>query len=123
MTQPKRPPLLNRSALLLSLLMVHCIAFAAAPQKESDGINIVGDEIKAMLGWDDKEYDWWQHNCLDLGIVESGLKLNCDKIDGKYREHYNRSIHSGNNPGLGHGKQKPKHKHKEKGHGKPHRSD
>ncbi|MEN9533308.1 MAG: hypothetical protein RIQ83_2532 [Pseudomonadota bacterium] len=103
MTQTKHSPIIHRGALLLSLLMAHGIAFAAPPGKNGDG-------IKINLDWDDKEYDWWQNNCLDLGIGDSRIKLNCDKIDGKYRDHYNRSIHSGNNPGQGHDKQKDKNK-------------
>ena len=97
MTQAKHNPVIQRGALLLSLLMAH-------------GIKITGDDIKINLDWDDKEYDWWQDNCLDLGIGDSRIKLNCDKMDGKYRDHYNRSIHSGNNPGQGHDKQKDKNK-------------
>ncbi|EKB09933.1 hypothetical protein [Aeromonas veronii] len=110
MTQAKHNPVIQRGALLLSLLMAHGIAVAAPPSKNSDGIKISGDEIKINLDWDDKEYDWWQDNCLDLGIGDSRIKLNCDKMDGKYRDHYNRSIHSGNNPGQGHDKQKDKNK-------------
>ena len=113
--------MLNKNALLLSLLMAHGIAFAAPPNKSGDGIKISGDDIKISgddiklnLDWDDKEYDWWQDNCLDLGIGDSRIKLNCDKMDGKYRDHYNRSIHSGNNPGQGH----DKHHDKNKGNGK-----
>ncbi len=99
MTQAKHNPVIQRGALLLSLLMAHGIAVAAPPSKNGDGIKISGDDIKINLDWDDKEYDWWQDNCLDLGIGDSRIKLNCDKMDGKYRDHYNRSIHSGNNPG------------------------
>ncbi|MFM5859609.1 hypothetical protein ACET53_10040 [Aeromonas veronii] len=110
MTQAKHNPVIRRGALLLSLLMAHGIAVAAPPGKNSDGIKISGDDIKINLDWDDKEYDWWRDNCLDLGIGDSRIKLNCDKMDGKYREHYNRSIHSGNNPGQGHDKQKDKNK-------------
>ena len=106
MTQIKHNPIIHRGALLLSLLMAHGIAFAAPPSKNGDGIKISGDGIKINLDWDDKEYDWWQNNCLDLGIGDSRIKLNCNKMDGKYRDHYNRSIHSGNNPGQGHNKQK-----------------
>ena len=101
--------LLNKHALLLSLLLVNGAAFAAPPHsKDGDGIRISTDNVKLNVDWDDKEYDWWQHNCLDLGIGDSRLKLNCDKVDGKYRDHYNRSIHSGNNPGQGHNKSKDK---------------
>ena len=110
MNSPTRPQL-NRNTLLLSLLLVQGIAFAAPPTKNSDGLKISGDDIKVDLNWDQKEYDWWQNNCLDIGIGDSRLKLNCDKVDGKYRDHYNRSIHSGNNPGQGHSK------HKDKGNG------
>ncbi|CAJ1786022.1 hypothetical protein LMBIIBHN_00655 [Aeromonas salmonicida] len=39
-------------------------------------------------------------------------------MDGKYRDHYNRSIHSGNNPGQGHDKHKDKSKGKGNGNGK-----
>jgi len=110
----KRYPTINCCALLLSLLMAQGVAFAAPPSKNGDDINISGDDIKLNLDWDDKEYDWWQDNCLDLGIGDSRIKLNCDKMDGKYRDHYNRSIHSGNNPGQGH----DKYKDKNKGNGK-----
>jgi len=103
---------LRRNILLLSLLTLQGAAHAAPPNKNGDGIQISGDEIKVNLDWDDKEYHWWQANCLDLGSGDSRIKLNCDTMDGKYRDHYNSSIHSGNNPGKGHDKQK------EKGHGK-----
>ncbi|WP_042011810.1 hypothetical protein [Aeromonas fluvialis] len=103
MTQAKHNPVIQRGILLLSLLMAHGIAVAAPPGKSDDG-------TKINLRWDDKEYDWWQDNCLDLGIGDSRIKLNCDKMDGKYRDHYNRSIHSGNNPGQGHDKKKDKNK-------------
>ncbi|MGL5496108.1 MAG: hypothetical protein ACRDCQ_03850 [Aeromonas sobria] len=103
-------PTINRSLLLISLFIVHGAAVAAPPAKNGDGIRISGDDIKVNLNWDDKEYDWWQNNCLDLGIGDSRLKLNCDKMDGKYRDHYNRSIHSGNNPRQGHDKHKDKNK-------------
>ena len=104
----------NKGALLLSLLLANGVAFAAPPHsKDGDGIRLSTDNIKLNVDWDDKEYVWWQHNCLDLGIGDSRIKLNCDKIDGKYRDHYNRSIHSGNNPGQGH----DKFKEKDKGHG------
>ncbi|HGY5236851.1 TPA: hypothetical protein ACNV64_001486 [Aeromonas salmonicida subsp. pectinolytica] len=109
----KRYPTINRSALLLSLLVVQGTAFAAPPSKGADGINISGNDIKIDLDWDDKEYDWWQNHCLDIDIGDGRIKLNCDKMDGKYRDHYNRSIHSGNNPGQGH----DKHKDKNKGNG------
>ncbi len=84
MTQAKHNPVIQRGALWLSLLMAHGIAVAAPPSKNSDGIKISGDDIK--------------------------INLDCDKMDGKYRDHYNRSIHSGNNPGQGHDKQKDKNK-------------
>jgi hypothetical protein len=77
----------------------HRTAEAAQPSNNNDG-------IKLDINWDQKEYDRRQHNCLDLGIGDSRIQLNCDKVDGKYRDHYNRSIHSGNNPGHGHNKQK-----------------
>ena len=54
----KRYPTINRSALLLSLLVVQGTAFAAPPSKGADGINISGNDIKIDLDWDDKEYDW-----------------------------------------------------------------
>ncbi|MDM5073011.1 MULTISPECIES: hypothetical protein [Aeromonas] len=97
---------MNKTALLLSLLLVHGVAFAAPPSKNNDGVKLSTDDIKLDINWDQKEYDWWQNNCLDLGIGDSRIQLNCDKVDGKYRDHYNRSIHSGNNPGQGHNKQK-----------------
>ncbi|MCD8547495.1 MAG: hypothetical protein LRY38_03385 [Aeromonadaceae bacterium] len=56
--------------------------------------------------WDDREYSWWQHNCLDLSLGEVRLTLNCQAYDKKYRDHYNRSLNSGNNPGKGHDKGK-----------------
>ncbi|MDF8329650.1 hypothetical protein LCG94_22055 [Aeromonas salmonicida] len=104
----KRYPTINRGALLLSLLVVQGTAFAAPPSKGADG-----NDIKIDLDWDDKEYDWWQNHCLDLEIGDGRIQLNCDKMDGKYRDHYNRSIHSGNNPGQGH----DKHKSKSNGNG------
>lgn len=79
---------------------------AAPPAKNNDGVKLSTDDIKLDINWDQKEYDWWQNNCVDLGIGDSRIQLNCDKMDGKYRDHYNRSIHSGNNPGQGHNKQK-----------------
>ena len=114
MNRLKRNIMMNRSVLLLSLFVVHGSAFAAPPAKNGDDIHISSDDIKINLDWDDKEYDWWQDNCLDIGIGDNQIKLNCDKMDGKYRDHYNRSIHSGNNPGQGH----DKHQDKNKGNGK-----
>ena len=93
--------------LLLSLLMTQGTTLAAPSSKG-------GDEVNITRHWDDKEYAWWQDNCLDFGIGDSRIKLNCDKLDGKYRDHHNRSIHSGNNPGQGHDKQKDKNKGKGK---------
>ncbi|MEG0009144.1 MAG: hypothetical protein RR721_14195 [Aeromonas sp.] len=99
--------------LLLSLLFVQGIATAAPPHKDDDGIRIDTDNVKVNLDWDDKEYDWWQDNCLSVSTRDSRIQLNCDNMDGKYRDHYNRSIHSGNNPGKGHDKQnKGNNKHK-----------
>jgi hypothetical protein len=84
----------------------HRTAEAAQPSNNNDGIKLATDDIKLDINWDQKEYDRRQHNCLDLGIGDSRIQLNCDKVDGKYRDHYNRSIHSGNNPCHGHNKQK-----------------
>mgnify|MGYP006202469355 CR=1 FL=1 len=91
----------SRGALLLSLLLVQGMAFAAPPSKHDDDIRISTDQGRVSLDWDDKEYDWWQNNCLNISTRSSSIKLNCDNMDGKYRDHYNRSIHSGNNPGKG----------------------
>jgi len=104
MTHPKRNTMINRTALLLSLFIVHGVAFAAPPSKNNDDIKISTDRGQISLDWDDKEYDWWQNNCLNISTRSSSIKLNCDNMDGKYRDHYNRSIHSGNNPGKGHDK-------------------
>ena len=104
----------SRGALLLSLLLVQGMAFAAPPSKHDDDIRISTDQGRVSLDWDDKEYGWWQDNCLDVSTRSSRIKLNCDNMDGKYRDHYNRSIHSGNNPGQGH----DKHKDKDKDNGK-----
>jgi hypothetical protein len=96
--------------LLLSLLFVQGAASAAPPHKDDDGIRISTGNVKVNLDWDDKEYGWWQDNCLDVSTRDNRIQLNCDNMDGKYRDHYNRSIHSGNNPGKGHDKQKGKDK-------------
>lgn len=106
----------SRGALLLSLLLVQGMAFAAPPSKHDDDIRISTDQGRVNLDWDDKEYEWWQHNCLDVSTRTSRIQLNCDNMDGKYRDHYNRSIHSGNNPGQGH--DKPRNKHGGNGHQK-----
>ncbi len=52
--------------------------------------------------WDEKEYRWWQSNCIHIKIGNTSISTSCQKIDKRYRDHYNRSIHSGNNPGRGH---------------------
>ena len=113
---------MHKSILLLSLLLVQGVAVAAPPSKNNDGVKLSTDDIKLDINWDQKEYDWWQSNCRDLGIGDSRIQLNCDKMDGKYRDHYNRSIHSGNNPGKGHDKNdwdnNDNGKYKEKGNGK-----
>lgn len=106
--------------LLLSLLLAHGVAVAAPPSSHGDDIRLSTDRDRIKLDWDDKEYDWWQDNCLDVSTRSSRIKLNCDDMDGKYQDHYNRSIHSGNNPGKGHDKQdwdNDKVKYKEKGNG------
>ena len=103
MKDPKRSTMINRSALLLSLLMAQGVAFAAPPSKNDD-VRISTDRGQISLDWDDKEYGWWQDNCLNVSTRSSRIKLNCDNMDGKYRDHYNRSIHSGNHPGKGHDK-------------------
>ena len=106
--------------LLFSLLLVQGVAVAAPPSKQGDDIRISTDRGQINLNWDDKEYGWWQDNCLDVRPRNSRIKLDCDDMDGKYRDHYNRSIHSGNNPGKGHDKQDwddDKVKYKEKGNG------
>lgn len=122
MKDPKRSTKINRSALLLSLLMAQGVAFAAPPSKNNDDVRISTDRGQISLDWDDKEYGWWQDNCLDVSTRSSRIKLNCDNMDGKYRDHYNRSIHSGNNPGKGHDKNdwdnNDNGKYKEKGNGK-----
>lgn len=106
--------------LLLSLLVFHGAASAAPPHQNGDGIRVTTDNLN--LNWDDKEYQWWQDNCLSVSTRNSRIQLNCDNMDGKYREHYNRSIHSGNNPGKGHDKNNWDNddnvKYKEKGNGK-----
>lgn len=104
MTHPKRNTLIHRGPLLLSLFLIQGVAMAAPP-RVNDDIRISTDRGQINLNWDDKEYEWWQDNCLDLSTRNSRIKLNCGDIDGKYRDHYNRSIHSGNNPGRGHDKQ------------------
>lgn len=107
--------------LLLSLLFVHGAASAAPPHQNDDGIRISTDNVKVNLDWDEKEYQWWQDNCLSVSTRNSRIQLNCDNMDGKYRDHYNRSIHSGNNPGKGHDKNNwdgdDSVKYKEKGNG------
>ncbi|MGE6108288.1 hypothetical protein [Aeromonas sobria] len=97
---------MNKTSLLLSLLLAHGAAFAAPPSKHDDGFTFSSGDMKLDIDWDQQEYRWWQNNCLDLGIGDSRVQFNCDQVDGKYRDHYNRSIHSGNNPGQGHNKQK-----------------
>ena len=113
MTHFKRNTIMHRSTLLCALLMAQGVAFAAPPSKNDD-VRISTDRGQISLDWDDKEYGWWQDNCLNVSTRSSSIKLNCDNMDGKYRDHYNRSIHSGNNPGQGH----DKHKDKSKGNGK-----
>lgn len=122
MTRFKRSAIMHRYALLCALLMAQGVAFAAPPSKSNDDVRISTDRGQVSLDWDDKEYGWWQDNCLDVSTRSSRIKLNCDDMDGKYRDHYNRSIHSGNNPGKGHDKSgwdgNDNGKHKEKGNGK-----
>ena len=122
MKDPKRSAIMHRSALLCALLMAQGVAFAAPPSKHDDDVRISTDRGQVSLDWDDKEYGWWQDNCLDVSTRSSRIKLNCDDMDGKYRDHYNRSIHSGNNPGKGHDKSgwdgNDNGKYKEKGNGK-----
>ncbi|MDW4562688.1 hypothetical protein [Aeromonas rivipollensis] len=128
MTHFKRNTIMHRSTLLCALLMAQGVAFAAPPSKNNDDVKISTDRGQISLDWDDKEYGWWQDNCLDVSTRSSRssrssrIKLNCDNMDGKYRDHYNRSIHSGNNPGKGHDKDDwDNHgngKNKDKGNGK-----
>lgn len=112
---------MNKTAtLLLSLLLAHGVAVAAPKHLDSDDINISTDNVRVNLDWDDREYGWWQDNCLNISTDR--VKIDCDKMDSKYRDHYNRSVHSGNNPGKGHDKDdwddKGNGKNKEKGNGK-----
>lgn len=122
MTHFKRSAIMHRNTLLCALLMAQGVAFAAPPSKNNDDVRISTDRGQISLDWDDKEYGWWQDNCLDVSTRSSRIKLNCDNMDGKYRDHYNRSIHSGNNPGKGHDKNdwdnNDNGKYKEKGNGK-----
>ena len=122
MTHFKRSAIMHRSTLLCALLMAQGVAFAAPPSKNNDDVRISTDRGQISLDWDDKEYGWWQDNCLNVSTRSSRIKLNCDNMDGKYRDHYNRSIHSGNNPGKGHDKDDwDNHgngKNKDKGNGK-----
>ena len=69
MTHPKRNTMINRTALLLSLFIVHGVAFAAPPSKNNDDIKISTDRGQISLDWDDKEYDWWQNNCLNIRVI------------------------------------------------------
>lgn len=48
----------SRGALLLSLLLVQGMAFAAPPSKHDDDIRISTDRGRVSLDWDDKEYEW-----------------------------------------------------------------
>lgn len=105
--------------LLLTLLIAHGTAFAASPNQREGGIRLTTDRGNLSLDWDEREYDWWQDNCLNVDSRNSRIKLDCEDMDGKYRDHHDRSIHSGNNPGKGHdkhddGKDKAKGKHKNK---------
>ncbi|PJG59567.1 hypothetical protein CUC53_06450 [Aeromonas cavernicola] len=99
---------MNRTSLLLMLILAHGVAFAAP--KHHDDENRSRDDIKLDINWDQKEYDWWQSNCLDVGFGDNRIQLNCDKVESKYREHYNRSVHGEHNPGKGHNKHKAQDK-------------
>lgn len=93
------------AALMTSILLLGSLSVAAAPSK-----NAWKPDGKPSANWDDREYDWWQHNCLDLSIGDARISLNnCGAYDKKYRDHYNRSVNSGNNPGKGHDKGNKKH--------------
>ena len=108
---------MHKTPLLLSLLLAHGVAFAAPRVNTNDDINISIDRGQIDRDWDDKEYDWWKDNCREIDNRSSRIRLDCDKIDNKYRDHDNRSIH---NPGKGHDKQDwddDKVKYKEKGNG------
>ncbi|MFC3913897.1 hypothetical protein ACFOSS_10520 [Pseudaeromonas sharmana] len=97
------------TALLLVLASIS-LGVQAAPNGKSGKGNDKAERSQTWqgeskpAGWDDKEYAWWEDNCIDIKIGSVSLKQDCDRVDGKYREHYNRSIHSGNNPGRGHKK-------------------
>ena len=54
MTHPKRNTMINRTALLLSLFIVHGVAFAAPPSKNNDDIKISTDRGQISLDWDDR---------------------------------------------------------------------
>lgn len=95
---------MRHSALLLILLALSTTTQAAPPSHKDGGASLSTDLIN--VDFDTKEYDWWQHNCLDIRIGDSRLKTDCGSMDGKYRDHYNRSIHGDNNPGQGHNKSK-----------------
>ncbi|UBO73509.1 hypothetical protein [Aeromonas rivuli] len=95
---------MRHSALLLTLLALSAAAQAAPPSNKDGGVGLSGGAIN--VDFDTKEYDWWQHNCLDIRIGDSRLKTDCGNMDGKYRDHYNRSVHGDNNPGQGHNKSK-----------------
>ncbi|MFM4719403.1 hypothetical protein [Aeromonas bivalvium] len=94
----------RHTTMLLALLAMSAAVQAAPPGNKDGGISISGDRVS--IDFDTKEYDWWQRNCLDISIGDSRLRTDCGKVDGKYRDHYNRSIHGDNNPGQGHNKSK-----------------
>lgn len=110
------------TTLLISLFLAQGTAIAAPKNYDNDDIKISTDNVRVNLDWDDREYGWWQNNCLN--ISSDRVKIDCDKMDSKYRDHYNRSVHSGNNPGKGHDKDdwdnggSGKYKEKDKGNGK-----
>lgn len=97
---------------IISLLAVLCLSSVAqatpgkaakADERPGKPAQVNRDDRKPAA-WDEQEYGWWEKNCIDIKIGSVSLKNDCERMDGKYRDHYNRSIHSGNNPGRGHKK-------------------
>lgn len=91
------------SVLLLSLAMT-APAWAAIQidtggiKIDSNGIRINVDDQNEMQKWKDKH----KGDCsfIDIGSV----RVASDGCSDKDKEHWNRSVHSGNNPGKGHDK-------------------
>lgn len=93
-----------------------CLLTLSAPlvgQAAQDNTSIQLDLGKLSVSFDDNEYKWWQNNCLNIRTDNIKLQHDCAPYEKKYREHYNRSLQSGNNPGKGHdkGKNDKKAKH------------